>query len=166
VVLEVPVVDTRFQRRLYSVPQGARLVGMNPSTLATWAHGYERRPEGRSPIRQGPVITSLPQVGSDRRVIPFIGLVEATVVQAFRETGLPLQRARRALAVLASQGELDHALASRHLYTDGAAVLHDYARSEDDKQLGLLTVVHTGQRVFHDVIRQYLERMSFEDQWA
>jgi hypothetical protein len=86
-------------------------------------------------------------------------------VQAFRQTGLPMQRIRRALAILAREGELSHALASRQLFTEGAAVLYDYARTEDDRQLGLLTVVHTGQRVFHDVILNYLERIAFDDKW-
>ena len=87
-------------------------------------------------------------------------------MQAFRQTGLPMQRIRRALEVLSEQGELEHALASRQLYSDGAEVLYDYARSSDDKQLRLLTIVHSGQRVFHDVISQYLDRISFEDTWA
>jgi uncharacterized protein (DUF433 family) len=93
-------------------------------------------------------------------------LVEATVVQAFRQTGLPMQRIRRALDVLSEQGELEHALASRQLYSDGAEVLYDYARSSNDKQLRLLTVVRSGQRVFHEVIGQYLDRITFEDMWA
>lgn len=139
---------------------------MSSSTLATWAHGYERHPEGRRFVKQGPVITALARVDDDRRSIPFIGLVEATVVQAFRQTGLPMQRIRRALEVLRDEDELVHALASERLYTDGAEVLYDYARSTDDKQLRLLTVVSSGQRVFHDVIRQYLDRITFGDTWA
>jgi hypothetical protein len=39
--------------------------------------------------------------------------------------GLPMQRIRRALEVLAHQGELDHDLASSQLYSDGANVLYD-----------------------------------------
>lgn len=158
--------DARFNRRLYTVAEAARLVGMYPSTLDTWAHGYERRPPGRPVVKQGPVITALDRVAGDSRSIPFIGLVEASVVQAFRQTGLPMQRIRRALEVLTEQGELEHALASRQLYSDGAEVLYDYARSADDKQLGLLTIVQSGQRVFHDVISQYLKRISFQDSWA
>lgn len=158
--------DERFTRRLYTVAEAARLVGMNPSTLDTWAHGYERRPRGRPVVKQGPVITALDRAESDTRTIPFIGLVEATVVQAFRRTDLPMQRIRRALEVLSREGELDHALASRQLYSDGAEVLYDYAKSSDDKQLGLLTIVSSGQRVFHDVISEYLERITFHDVWA
>lgn len=102
----------------------------------------------------------------DRRVIPFVGLVEATVVQAFRRTGLPMQRIRKALEVLSEQGELVHALASRRLYSDGAAVLYDYSRSHPDDPIKLLTVVSSGQRVFHEVVEEYLQRITFGDQWA
>lgn len=146
------------------MPEAARLVGMSPRTLATWAHGYERHFQDRSTVKQGPVITALRS--ADERTVPFIGLVEATVVQAFRRTGLPMQRIRRAIEVLSTQGELQHALASRQLYTDGANVLYDYARLESDDQLRLLTVVFSGQRVFHEVIQEYLARITFGDTWA
>ncbi|MBS1847892.1 MAG: DUF433 domain-containing protein [Actinobacteria bacterium] len=112
------------------------------------------------------MITSLAPRSADPARIPFIGLVEATVVQAFRETGLPLQRIRKALSILGEQGELPHALASRRLYTDGAQVLYDYASSTGDKALRLLTVVDSGQRVFHEVISKYLQRIEFDDRWA
>ena len=158
--------DKRFTRRLYTVSGAARLVGMSPSTLRTWSHGYEKTFTDRPRVKQVPVITAIENGSSDRRAIPFIGLVEATVVQAFRRTGLPMQRIRKALEVLASQGELEHALASRQLFSDGASVLYDYARRNQDKQLRLLTVVQTGQRVFHEVIGDYLERITFGDEWA
>ena len=115
-------------------------------------------------VKQGPVITSVP--ADDNRSVPFVGLVEATVVQAFRQTGLSLQRIRKALEVLGEQGELGHALASRLLYSDGANVLYDYARREGDLALRMLTVVSNGQHVFHEVIQQYLTRITFGDEWA
>lgn len=159
--------DIRFSTPLYSVAQAARLVGMPPSTLRTWARGYEKQfPDRAKPVRKGPVITAVPAHEGDGAVIPFVGLVEAAVVQAFRRTDLPLQRIRRALEVLAAEGELEHALASRQLYTDGAQVLYDYARSEGDGLIRLLTVVGTGQRVFHEVIEDYLRRITFGDDWA
>lgn len=140
---------------------------MNPKTLETWAHGYERRPKSRKLVKQGPIITSV-SPAKDQRSIPFVGLVEATVVEAFRRTGLPMQRIRKALELLAHQGELEHALASSLLFSDGANVLYNYARNEGDRQLSLLTLteVATGQYVFHDVIQRYLTRITFGDQWA
>jgi uncharacterized protein (DUF433 family) len=155
--------DRRFTQPLYTVTAAARLVGMPPSTLASWAKGYEHR----FPIAKGPVITAVdaPFVGGPS--IPFVGLVEAMVVQAFRRTDLSLQRIRQALAVLAGQGELHNALASRKLYTDGAEVLYDYAEGVGDGQLRLLTVVRSGQRVFHDIVDAYLQRIHFDhDPWA
>ncbi len=157
--------DPRFTRPLYTVAQAARYVGMPPSTLASWAKGYTKRFDDRADVRQGPVITSVPGAGVGP-TIPFIGLVEAAVVQAFRGTDLPLQRVRRALDVLADQGELDHPLASRRLYTDGARVLFDYASESGDGMLRLLTVIDSGQRVFHEVIADYLRRITFDDTWA
>jgi len=85
---------------------------------------------------------------------------------AFRDTGLPLPRIRPALLRLAEEHELDHALASKHLFTDGAEILYDYALAHGDKQLRLLTVVRTGQRVFHDVIDRYLKRIEYTGEWA
>jgi uncharacterized protein (DUF433 family) len=140
---------------------------MAPSTLATWASGYCRRFQGkRSDVVQAPVICSIAAGRRGGPTIPFVGLVEAMVVQAFRRTDLPLQRIRSALHVLAEQDELKHPLASRRLYTDGAQVLFDYAAESADGQLRLLTVVNSGQRVFHEVIADYLQRIHFEDGWA
>lgn len=118
-------------------------------------------------VKQGPIITSV-SPANNQRSIPFVGLVEATVVEAFRRTGLPMQRIRRALELLARQGELEHALASSLLFSDGANVLYDYARRKGDRQLSLLTltVVSTGQCVFHEVIQRYLTRITFGDKWA
>jgi len=156
--------DTRFTKGLYTPAAAARFVGMRPATFRAWSHGYRRSFTNRPTVEMGPVITALPDRAG--RSIPFIGLVEATVVQAFRRTQLPLQRIRRAIDVLWEQGELEHALASKKLYSDGAQVLFDYALGHDDGQLRLLTVVATQQRVFHEVISEYLERITFGDQWA
>jgi uncharacterized protein (DUF433 family) len=157
--------DPRFTRPLYTVSRAAHLVGMPPSTLASWAHGYTRRFPNRRTVEKGPVITQLDVARRGDPSIPFVGLVEAMVVQAFRQTDLPLQRIRKALEVLASQGELQHPLASKRLFTDGAQVLFDYATSHGDGQIRLLTVVHTGQRVFHEVIQDYLQRITFDELW-
>lgn len=158
--------DERFTRKLYTVAGAARMVGMSPSTLRTWSRGHERKMLGNGLGKRGPVITSFERSQGDRRSISFIGLVEAMVVQAFRKRGLPLQRIRKALEVLSFEGELEHALASKKLYTDGAELLYDYAKRNQDKQLMLLTVVSTGQRVFHEVIDTYLQRITFGEIWA
>lgn len=161
--------DDRFVQPLYTFAQAARFVGMHQATLATWTRPPRRHQTSpRGGRSHAAVVTSLPPESGDLRRIPFIGLIEATVVEAFRQTGLPLQRIRRALTVLTEQDELEHALASKHLFTDGANILYDYAARNEELQIRLLTLteVSTGQRVFHEVILNYLERIEFADGWA
>jgi uncharacterized protein (DUF433 family) len=150
--------DIRFDEPLYSVTEAAAYVGVPRSTIVSWARGYERQPQGRRPVHDEPLLTT---IGTSRLTIPFIGLAEALVLAAFRETGLPMQRIRPALDRLRDEHELDHALASQRLYTDGANVIYDYARAHGDKRLRLLTVVVSGQRVFHEVIDRYLRRITY-----
>jgi hypothetical protein len=54
--------------------------------------------------------------------MPFIGLAEAYALAAFRHAGVPMQRIRPAIDVLARELGVEYALASRRLYTDGAEV--------------------------------------------
>lgn len=153
----------RFEKPLYTVTEAAAYVGVPRTTFDAWANGYTRRPAGRTVIRGEPLLTTVP---SGELRVPFIGLAEGMVLAAFRATGLPLQRIRPALDRLREEKELEHALASEHLYTDGAEVLYDYARAHGDRQLRLLTVVRSGQQVFHDVIERYLERITYRGGWA
>ena len=105
---------------------------------------------GVRPVVGEQVVTCLPSRGRDATV-PLIGLVEGLVLAAFRKTGVPLQRIRPALTVLGREIGLEHALASRGLYSDGAEVLYDFA-SREGNPLGDVTedlvVVRSGQHVF------------------
>jgi len=75
-----------------------------------------------------------------------------------------MQRVRPAVRLLRREIGLDHALASRKLYTDGAEVIYDYAQSHRDD---MLTVVRTGQQHFGEIIREYLEPITYgDDGWA
>lgn len=60
---------------------------------------------------------------------------------------------------------MDHALASKKLYTDGAELLHDYAEqhgaSPEGKSVHDLVVLRSGQRVFRPVIEEYLRRIEY-----
>lgn len=155
----------RFFAPLYTVADAARYLDVPSTTLATWTHGYRRQSAGRPEVRGASILTALPAVGPRRPVIPFIGLAEGLVLTAMRHSGVPLQRIRPALAQLDTEFGLQHALASRRLYTDGAEILFDYAASTEDQQVAdaarELVVVRNGQRVFNEVIQSYLRRLDF-----
>jgi uncharacterized protein (DUF433 family) len=164
---EVGVVSVdRFETLLYGIGEAAGYLAVPPSTLTTWAYGYKRR-RGTDllPFRAEPIITAVrPEYHGDPAV-PFIGLAEAYTLAAFRKAGVPMQRVRPAVDVLARELGLEHALASRRLYTDGAEALYDYAQHAGDTPAGEsareLVVVRNNQRVFSEVVEQYLQRIEF-----
>jgi uncharacterized protein (DUF433 family) len=159
--------DRRVAIPLYTAAEAARALSVPAATFATWARGYERRPPGRSPYRGAPVVTAFPSRGSLHPSIPFIGLVEGMVLAAIRRSGVPLQRVRPALDALSKEIGVTHALASKCLYTDGAEVLFDFAEhgSHDEKlnrAVKDLVVIRSGQRVFTEVVADYLTRISYD----
>ncbi len=158
--------DRRFTEPVYTVAEAARFLGVPPSTLGTWSKGYVRRPADRPAVRGAPIITSV-SADPGWPTIPFGGLVEAMVLAAFRTSGVSLQHIRRAVDVLAREMKIEHALASRRLYTNGAKILFDYADHRGDDELAGLTEVVSQQRVFSSVVRDYLRRIEYaSDPWA
>lgn len=155
----------RFSTLLYGIGEAAGYLAVPRSTLATWAYGYERRRSGTSVFRSDPVITAVRPERPDEPAVPFIGLAEAYALTAFRKAGVPMQRIRPAIDVLGRELGLEHALASRRLYTDGAEVLYDYAQHAGDTPEGEsareLVVVRNNQRVFNEVVDLYLRRIDF-----
>jgi hypothetical protein len=125
----------RFGTLLYGIGEAAEYLSVPSSTLTTWAY-ERRRGAGVRPFQAEPIITAVrPEHRSDPAV-PFIGLAEAYTLAAFRKAGVPMQRVRPALDVLATELGLEHSLASRRLYTDGAEVLYDYAQHAGDTPEG------------------------------
>ncbi len=155
--------DPRFGLPLYTLAEAARALDVPASTFATWARGYVRRPPGRKPVKGAAVVTAL-DVPAGEPAVPFVGLAEGMVLAAVRRAGVPLQRVRPALDAIAREIGIAHALASKALYTDGAELLFDYsqhASSADAEAASELVVVRSGQRVFRDVIQEYLRRIEY-----
>lgn len=163
-----PTTDARrFETPLYTVADAARIVDVAPSTLATWAKGYVRKSVGRPDVVGAPIISYLPTTHLKEPTIPFVGLAEAMVLAAVRRSGVPMQRIRPALDEIQRSIGVDHALASKRLYTDGAELMFDFAEqradSEDGQAARQLVVVRSGQRVFAEVIEAYLRRIEYGD---
>jgi uncharacterized protein (DUF433 family) len=163
-VIAVSTTDIRFDTPLYTAADAARAVGVSPATLLNWAKGYTRRRPGKAVVKGAPVVTSLPSAGPHQPTIPFVGLSEALVLAAVRRSGVPLQRVRPALEVLSKDLGIDHALASKRLYSHGAEILFDYAERSSDPDAPLvrqLLVVRNQQRVFSEIVDQYLQLIDY-----
>jgi helix-turn-helix protein len=86
----------RFVTLLYGIGEAASYLAIPPSTLTTWAYGYERRRAGASIVSAGPIVTAVRPERAGDPVMPFIGLAEAYALAAFRHAGVPMQRIRPA----------------------------------------------------------------------
>jgi len=160
----------RFRDPLYTISEAARYLGVPTSTFSTWAHGYIRRPHERPEVIGKPIVTMIGPDDDAKRhrhdpSVPFIGLAEGLILAAIRRRGVPLQRIRPALKILTDEIGLEHALASKSLYTDGADVLYDYAEREGDtpeaRSARQLIVVRNGQGIFNDIVENYLHRITY-----
>ena len=166
--ISVATVD-RFKDPLYTVAEAARYLDVPSSTFSTWVHGYTRKPQERAQV-SGAAIVTVRETGENKRhpqepIIPFIGLAEGLILAAIRRRGVPLQRIRPALKILADKIGLEHALGSKALYTDGAEVLYDFAEragdTPDARVARQLIVVRNGQGVFNEIVRDYLHRITY-----
>jgi uncharacterized protein (DUF433 family) len=149
--------DPRVSRAIFTLRETAAYLDVPKSTVHWWA----RPPEAKHPL-----ITCFPAHGR-QATVPFIGFAEAFVLSSFRRAGVPLQRIRPAVEVLAKEIGVEHALASKRLFTDGAEVLFDYANKRGEREVLELVVVRTQQRQFSGVVNDYLKRIHYGgDGWA
>lgn len=152
--------DITLDTPLYTYAEAARFLGVPTSTFSTWAKGYVRRPAGRRAVVGESIVSSI-SVKPGFAAVPFVGLAEAMVLAGFRRAGVSLQHIRAAVATLENEIDIEHALASRRLFTDGAVILFDYAGSRGDAELAGLTEVVSRQRVFAPVVAEYLRRIEY-----
>lgn len=146
---------------IYTLTEAGRMLNVPTTTLARWT---------RSEVETRPGAMLVTRVGGDlgARIpsIPFIGFAEAFVLAAFRRAGVPLQRIRPALMVLTDRIGLDHALASRRLYTDGAEILYEVERDTSDPTLrdavGQLVILRNRQLVYRPLVEQYLQCITWD----
>jgi uncharacterized protein (DUF433 family) len=165
-IAALPSDDPRVSRRLFTVAEAAGWITVPRSTFHGWVHGYEQHPPGRRAVMGSPIVLSH-AAGRGQPAVPFLGLVEGLVLNAFRRTGLPLQRIRPALDRLDQELGLRHALASERLTADGVEVLYDYGAALDPGGIGDLVTVRSGQRVFAPIVRDCLRRIRYaQDGWA
>ncbi|WP_353647953.1 DUF433 domain-containing protein [Nakamurella sp. A5-74] len=150
---------------LYTLSEAARIVDTTPSTVHRWARGYTyRTPVGQVVTAVEPLITT---TGTGRLpVVPFTGLAETYVLNAFRRSGVPMQRIRPALQELSVEMGIAAALASERLKTDGSELLYHYGVENPDSPMGQLVVIRNRQAVFVEVVEQYLQTITYEQGWV
>lgn len=147
---------TLLERRIYSMSDVDRYVGLAPGTARRWIDGYVR-----GGVSYPPVVRST-STGAD--IVSWGELLEASLLAGFRSNGATLQRLRPAVERLREAFGTPYPLVSRRALLDveGRELV---MRVQDDTNLesGLrLVVVRSGQFVLTQPAETFAGRAKFE----
>ena len=136
---------TYYTQPILTARETARYLGMPESTLDVWL--LDR---GQQPL----VHAVRPEKRGWPRV-PFVGVVEAYVLRAFRDLKVPMDDIRRAAELVREEFDDPFALAHRRIATDGVAL---FVRMADE------SFVHARDRqlALPEVLREHLRYIEWD----
>lgn len=144
---------------VYTLPDAARLVRADASTIRRWMYGYQyKKSSSEHRYSSGPLWR--PQYGSEQlgeRVIGFRDLMELRIVREFVTRGVPLLVVRYCLDAAREMFGGDYPLTRQRFLTDGETVFHealDAASSSEDGPA--LLDLRKKQRVFRTIVKDSL----------
>lgn len=146
--------DAVFGIGIYTAPEAARMVGMQPSTLRRWLLGYEHQATREAPLWQ----PQYDPADDEGVLLGFRDLVEARIVNALRAKKIGLQTIRTCLdraKVIVGQ---DHPFSTRQFKTDGKTIFLEITRGLDEPQL---VDLKRSQGVFSRVVAPTLDDLDF-----
>ncbi|TDC49850.1 DUF433 domain-containing protein [Jiangella ureilytica] len=126
---------------IYSTPlltarEAARHLRMPESTLDNWLAASKSG---------DPLVHAVTPERRGWPRVPFVGVIEAYVLRALRDLGMPLADIRKAAEIVRAEFDDPYALASRRIATDGVAV---FVRLADDS----LVHARDSQGAFREVL--------------
>ncbi|HWE05734.1 MAG TPA: hypothetical protein VG274_03445 [Rhizomicrobium sp.] len=133
---------------LYTVPEASRITGVPAETFRRWVFGYARR---RNCARVEYAPLTAPEIGriEGQCIVGFRDLLEARVVNAFREAGVSWHVIRQAARNTQTIDRPWHPFLSRRFRTDGRTIFLEIAKQSDEPKLIDLA---RNQLAFHSVI--------------
>jgi uncharacterized protein (DUF433 family)/transposase-like protein len=145
---------------VYSVPEAARMIGMNNQSLYRWLRGYEWRDRDDKARFSEPLWSTQHKITDDGVFLGFRDLVEARVVNALVRKGVSLQTIRLCLDRAQDIVGSDHPLSTKHFKTDGKGIFLQITEGVDEPQLINLK---TRQGVFNTVVAPSLSGLEFDE---
>ena len=123
-----------FDKGIYSIPDAARLIGINTRSISRWARGYHY-PRSGTVRKSPPVFRADIEPYEGRYALSFLDLMELRWVKAFREHGLSFYKIRIAATRAAAILKTHHPFASQRLFDDRKTNFFRIAQEENDSDL-------------------------------
>lgn len=136
---------------LYSIPEAARIVRVQPTTVRHWALGrtYQTNQGAKA---WPPLIHAADPKG---RRLSFANLVELHVLSALRDKQVRVESIRSASRFIRGELKAKHPLADVDAHTDSVDIYVEY--------LGRLINASTSNYVLRPVVERYLERIDRDE---
>ncbi len=136
----------------YGITEAAHYLLIPTATLRSWVKGRTYPVTGGSSRFFQPPI----QLSPNERLLSFVNLIEAHVLNALRKThGVPLFRIRAALEYLSTELDSPHPLADERLKTDGINLFIE--------NLGqTINLSQHGQLALRELLQDHLQRIEHD----
>lgn len=143
---------------LYTPNEAAALLHEQLRTVRRWAFGYRRNRASGTILHQPLIKTDLPIVDGER-ALTFVEVIELLYIRAFERAGASWAIIKEAARVAAKLYSSDHPFALRQLYIDPGSLYG--AALEADGSESLIQLAGHGQHAFPELVKPYLEQLSF-----
>lgn len=142
---------------LYSVPEAARIVGVNPRRLRRWISEYPYIARGVEYFHT-PVI--IREFESGDAPLTFLELVEVLFIKLFLSHGVSMRTIRSAAEAAAKLFETSHPFAVKRFDTDGR-VIFATLQQEGYLDFRFLEELGKGQIVFDSLVRPFFRKLDY-----
>ena len=140
-----------LRRRLYlpayRTVESARLVQARPQLVTRWFHGYD------------PVFGAAKKPGA---ALSYLQLVETAFAASFRESGVSLQKVRKAREYLSKMFQVEYPFAQLVLRTDGVHILKELEEREDGHEPKLIVADKAGQVAWPEIVLDRFAQFEYE----
>jgi uncharacterized protein (DUF433 family) len=89
-----------------------------------------------------------------------VNLTEVLALSGFRQSGVSMQKVRRALDFVKREMRVEHPLATQRILTDGIELFWEYQERHRD-EVFLVNIVRSGQRAFPEAVMRYLREIEW-----
>lgn len=120
-------------RGIYSIPEVARLSGVQSRCISRWVRGY--RSSTRDACYKGKPVFKSDYDEDGSRNLSFLDLIEIRFVDAFRRYGVSWKTIRAAMEKACELLSETHPFSSKKFLTDGCSILYQVERENHDTSL-------------------------------